>query len=67
MTQNMHAIERPVRIALGVALLAGGGYLALSSWMGLGLVALGLVPLLTGASGSCPAYSVLGVSTRSET
>ena len=63
MTQNMHSIERPIRIALGLALFVGGGFLTLSTWFGLGLVALGFVPLLTGATGSCPVYTVLGVST----
>jgi hypothetical protein len=66
MTQNMHRIERPIRITLGVALLAGGAFVLLSSWLGAGLIALGFVPLLTGATGTCPAYSVLGVSTASE-
>ncbi len=66
MTKNIHRIERPIRVVLGVGLIAGGGLLLLSTWLGAGLIVLGLVPLVTGAAGSCPAYAVLGVSTASE-
>jgi hypothetical protein len=66
MTQNIHRIERPIRVVLGIGLIAGGGVLLLSSWIGVAVIALGFVPLLTGAAGSCPAYSLLGVSTASE-
>lgn len=66
MTQNIHAIERPIRIVLGVAMLAIGGYLGLSNPAWFALAAVGLVPLVTGAMGSCPAYSLLGISTRKE-
>ena len=48
-------------MVLGVALLA---LLAVGPVPGWGLAGLvGLVPLLTGLVGSCPVYTVLGVST----
>jgi hypothetical protein len=60
MKQNIGSIDRFVRIAIGIALLA----LILlvegnARWWGL----VGLVPLLTGIAGTCPLYSMLGLST----
>jgi hypothetical protein len=55
---NEHPVERVLRIALGVGLLA----LALTGpktpW---GF--LGIVPIATGLLGSCPLYTVFGFST----
>ena len=60
MKQNIGFIDRFVRIAIGVALLALTLVLEGNArWWGL----VGLVPLLTGIAGSCPLYSVLGLST----
>ena len=55
---NEHTIDRAIRIALGLALLAITVVGPKTMW---GLV--GLVPLFTGAIGSCPIYTLLGVST----
>jgi hypothetical protein len=60
MLRNEHPVERVIRVLLGLALLAivfvgpktPFGYL-------------GLVPLLTGIVGSCPLYSLFGISTCS--
>jgi len=55
---NEHPIERVVRVGAGLALVG----LALTGTIGLwGYI--GVVPLLTGLSGSCPLYSLLGIST----
>jgi hypothetical protein len=58
MTKNEGAIDRTIRIALGIGLLsltvAGPQTL-------LGLV--GVVPLLTGVVGFCPLYRLVGLST----
>lgn len=60
---NEHTIDRAIRIILGLALLS---LLFLGPVPGWGLVGLvGLLPLATGAMGSCPAYTLLGLSTRS--
>jgi hypothetical protein len=55
---NESALDRALRIVLGIALLAltfrGPGF----AW---GYI--GVVPLLTGLVGSCPLYSLFGFST----
>ena len=56
--KNEHAIDRAVRIALGVALLSLV-VVGPHTWWGL----VGLVPLATGLIGSCPLYRLFGIST----
>jgi hypothetical protein len=60
---NLAGWDRVLRIVLGVAML----YLGWSDLVnGLGAIALVIfawVPLLTGALGWCPVYSMLGLST----
>jgi hypothetical protein len=58
MTTNEGALDRSIRIVVGVALLS---LTVVGPQTMLGLV--GLVPLLTGIVGFCPAYQVLGVRT----
>lgn len=58
MTTNVGSIDRVLRVIIGLALLAlvfvgpktPFGYL-------------GLIPLITGLVGTCPLYSLLGIST----
>jgi hypothetical protein len=55
---NEHLIDRVLRIALGLfalSLVVVGPH----TYWGL----LGLIPLVTGLVGSCPLYTLLGVST----
>ncbi len=56
---NENAIDRILRVGLGIALLS-------IAWIGpkTPLGYLGVIPLVTGLWGTCPAYSVLGLSTR---
>ncbi len=58
MKSNVGGIDRMVRIALGVVLvaLAATGTVGVWGW-------LGLVPLATGLLGWCPPYSLLGINT----
>ena len=59
MKQNVGSIDRFARIAIGIALLALTLVLEGNArWWGL----VGLVPLLTGIVGSCPLYSIFGLS-----
>jgi hypothetical protein len=59
--KNEHPIERGVRVVLGLGLLS---LLVIGPVPGWGLAGLiGLVPLVTGAVGSCPLYTVFGFST----
>jgi len=60
---NEHTIDRAVRIILGLGLLSLLSMGPVPGWGLLGLV--GLVPLATGAIGSCPLYTLVGFSTRS--
>jgi hypothetical protein len=55
---NEHPAERVGRVVLGVALIALAAMGTIGVW---GYI--GIVPLLTGALGNCPLYSVLGIST----
>tara|TARA_R110001583_G_scaffold7136_6_gene35497 strand:- start:3461 stop:3676 length:216 start_codon:yes stop_codon:yes gene_type:complete len=56
---NVGGIDRKLRIVVGLAIIAAGIYF--QSWWGI----IGVVALLTGAIGWCPAYYPLGISTRS--
>jgi hypothetical protein len=56
---NEHAIDRGLRVALGLSLLALA-FVGPKTPLGY----LGLVPLLTGTVGTCPLYSILGLSTN---
>jgi hypothetical protein len=57
---NEHPIERGIRVVVGLALLSLVFVGPQTLW---GLI--GLVPLATGALGSCPLYTLFGVSTCS--
>lgn len=59
-TTNEGSIDRALRIVIGVVLLS---LVFIGPKTALGWI--GLVPLLTGAVGSCPLYSVFGISTCS--
>ena len=60
---NVGTIDKVVRILAGLALIAFAlGYLAPGSayhWLGW----IGVIPLATAAMGSCPLYSLIGMST----
>jgi len=55
---NVGGIDRVLRIVAGLVLigLTLAGQIGAWGWIG-------VVPLLTGALGSCPLYTVLGMST----
>ena len=58
MTKNEGTLDRTLRVAAGIALiaLAWSGTIGAWGWIG-------LVPLVTGAVGVCPLYSMLGIRT----
>lgn len=56
--RNEHNLERVLRVLVGLGLLSLTVVGPQTLW---GLV--GLIPLATGLLGSCPAYTLLGVST----
>ena len=61
MKQNTHAVERVIRVIIGLFVLSLIFWWPKTLW---GL--LGLIPLFTGLSGWCPLYSILGVSTKKQ-
>ncbi len=56
--RNEHKADRALRVALGLGLLSLV-FVGPQSYWGL----IGLVPLATGLVGTCPLYSMLGLST----
>lgn len=61
MTMNVGSVDRILRIIIGVALIAyaiwgTGSY----TWLGW----IGVVPLVTAFIGTCPAYSLIGFSSK---
>ena len=58
MKQNVHNIERVVRVVIGAAIVSLVFIGPQSPWGWLGLV-----PIATGLLGWCPPYAMLGIST----
>lgn len=56
--KNEHKAERVIRVAVGLGLLSLAFVGPRTPW---GF--LGIVPLATGLLGSCPLYTILGIST----
>ena len=63
MTTNVGTIDRTLRIVIGLALVAFAlGFIAPGApyaWIGW----IGVIPILTALVGSCPLYSIVGLST----
>jgi hypothetical protein len=63
MPTNIGTLDRAVRFAIGLALIAYAipiGF-APTGWNWIGWI--GVIPLLTAAFGFCPLYTMLGMST----
>lgn len=60
MTRNVGQTDRILRIVAGILIIAAGVYS--QSWLGL----IGIIPLFTGATGWCPLYTPLRISTVGE-
>ena len=58
MTKNVGGVDRTIRIAAGLALIAAAATGTIGVW---GYI--GLVPLATGLMGWCPPYAILGFNT----
>jgi hypothetical protein len=58
--KNVGTIDKVLRVVLGLALLA---YVVLGSGSLRFIGLVGIVPLLTALVGSCPVYTLLGLST----
>jgi hypothetical protein len=57
--KNEHPVERGVRVVVGLVVLSLAFIGPQTPWG-----YLGIVPLLTGLVGTCPLYTLLGISTR---
>ena len=64
MTANVGTFDRIARIIIGLALIAFAlGLIAPGTgWNWIGWI--GVVPILTALLGTCPAYSLFGMSTK---
>jgi hypothetical protein len=58
MKQNVHNIERIIRVLVGLAIVSLVFIGPQSPWGWLGLI-----PVATGLSGWCPPYALFGIST----
>lgn len=58
MKVNVGSLDRGLRVAAGLTLIALAATGTVGAWGWIGVV-----PLLTGAVGLCPLYSVLGINT----
>lgn len=58
---NVGGIDRVLRIVVGLALIAFAAFGPATGWNWIGWI--GVVPLLTGLFGTCPAYAIVGLST----
>lgn len=58
--RNEHTVERAARVLLGIGLLAIAFVGPRTPWG-----YLGIIPLVTGLVGSCPLYTLFGISTCS--
>lgn len=58
MNYNVGSADRVIRVILGVALLGIVFWGPRTPWGWIGLI-----PLVTGLVGTCPVYSLLGIST----
>ena len=65
MTKNVGAVDRAIRMVIGLVFIAYAIPIGFhnTGWNWVGWI--GVVPLLTAAIGFCPAYPLLGISTRS--
>ncbi|GAB1380377.1 YgaP family membrane protein [Pararhodobacter aggregans] len=60
-TRNEGSIDRILRVIVGLALLAGFFVFPEAAYRWAFL--LGVIPLVTGLVGTCPLYSIFGLST----
>ena len=58
MTRNEGTLDRAVRVLGGLAILSLAFIGPKTAW-----AYLGIIPVITGSLGYCPAYSLLGINT----
>ena len=63
MTCNVGGIERPIRVLVGILMLAIGAFANLPSIGTAIVLVLGSIALVTGAIGYCPLWALFGMNT----
>ena len=63
MSKNEGNIDRVIRVIIGLIMLYVGFFVMTGIW-GTVVGVLGLVPLITGAIGFCPIYTLIGGGTN---
>ncbi len=58
MSRNVGTVDRVIRVVVGLVLISLVFWGPQTNWGWIGLI-----PLVTGLAGSCPAYKLLGLST----
>ncbi len=58
MKTNIHPVERVFRVIIGLILISLAFWGPSNFWF-----LLGIIPVVTGLSGWCPLYTMLGIST----
>ena len=61
MKHNIGKNDRTLRVVVGCALIVCG--VMVTGTAGIIMAAVGLIPLGTGLTGNCPAYSIFGINT----
>ena len=61
--KNVGTIDRALRIIVGIAFLAGVWMNMVAAPLSYLVALVGIIALVTGAIGTCPAYSLMGIST----
>lgn len=63
MTTNEAPVDRAIRVVLALAAVAGAFALGIGTVLGVVLLVVAGVLVVTAATGFCPLYRVLGIST----
>ena len=58
---NVGSTDRALRLVVGIILIGYGTYITGTTGVVMGVV--GLIPLITGLAGKCPAYSLFKINT----
>jgi 1,4-dihydroxy-2-naphthoate octaprenyltransferase len=61
--KNVGTIDRIVRLVIGIAFLAGFALNMVAAPLSWLVLLVGLIALVTGIIGTCPAYSLMGINT----
>lgn len=64
MNRNLGTVDRIVRAVLGIGALAWAGSMGWSSTVAIVLLVLAGILVVTAATGFCPLYRLLGISTN---